>query len=176
MFILAPFLHITSFVIPHRFMSGQFKFLFLCLRCLSSFVNQTHNVSFFAVCSTSEKFRFLVWNANTYHTCYLISNCLWRVIFDNHAKKQPFPTKIWCWTRCSIIIECSLTEINLRRANGLSPVLESALIDWPGVLFGTEQSWNNYSNLRVEWWSSMWSGAEVSGTQHWSACHNKERQ
>ena len=61
-------------------------------------------------------------------------------------------------------------------ANGQSPRLESALINWNSILSGTEQSWNNYSNLRVEWWSSMWSGAEVSGAQYWSACHNKERQ
>lgn len=54
------------------------------------------------------------------------------------------------WTRCSIIVECLLTEINLRRANGQSPPLESTLIDWHGVLSGTEQSWNNYSNLHVE--------------------------
>lgn len=92
------------------------------------------------------------------------------------SKHQPSPTKIWCRTRCNIIMECSLTEINLRRANGQSPPLESALTDWYSILSGTEQSWNNYSNLRVEWWSSMWSGAKVSGAQYWSACHNKERQ
>lgn len=38
------------------------------------------------------------------------------------------------------------------------------LIDWHGVLSGTQQSWANYGNLHVEWWPSIWSGAEVSGT------------
>lgn len=71
---------------------------------------------------------------NTYKYRIQILTNSWQVIWDNKAKQQPFPTKIWCWTRCSIIVECSLTEINLRRANGHSPPLESALIDWRGVL------------------------------------------
>ncbi len=112
---------------------------------------------------------------DTYCKSSQLSNCLWQVIRDNKAKQEPFPTKIWYRTRCCMIAECSLTEINLRRANGQSPPLESALIDWHSVLSGTEQSWNNYSNLRVEWWSSIWSGAEVSGALHWSACHDKEK-
>lgn len=44
--------------------------------------------------------------------------------------------------------------------------LKRTLIDWHGVPSGSQQSWNNYSNLHVECWSSMWSGAEVSGTHH----------
>lgn len=100
-------------------------------------------------------------------------DCLWQVNRDNKAEQHSFPAKTRHWTRCSIIVERKLTEINLRHANGRSPPLKSALIDWHGVLSSTEQSWNNYSNLHVEWWSSMWSGAEVSGTQHWSGCHDK---
>lgn len=81
--------------------------------------------------------------------------------FSGTTKPQSFPTQTPRWTRCSIIVERSLTEINLRRANGRSPPAPSALIDWHRVLSGAQQSWNNYSNLHVEWSWGEWCSAPI---------------
>lgn len=159
--------------------SSQASFFVIVVLCCPSPFVSNQAVDLFGVFPSSEHFGFLECSSQMIiliTNSHKSSNCLRQVIRDNKAQQQPFPTEIWRWTRCSIIVECSLTEINLRRANDQSPPLESALIDWHGVLSGTEQSWNNYSNLCVEWWSSMCSGAEVSGAQHWSACHDNERQ
>lgn len=76
------------------------------------------------------------------------------------------------WTRCSIIVDSNLTEINLKHANSAEE--NTHWLAWCSLWFTAklEQLQQSACWVPVLHW---WSEARVSGTHHWSACHDKRK-